>query len=108
VYTDVVVDFPTAALGGDVEVPTLEGQSVLSIEPGTQPGSLLRMKGKGIPHLNARGKGDQIVRFNVHVPTSLNGQEKKLLKELAASKHFTPPAQREKRDFFERVKEAFS
>lgn len=108
VYTDVVVDFPTAALGGDIEVPTLEGTSVLTIEPGTQPGSLLRMKGKGIPHLNARGKGDQIVRFNVFVPTSLNSQEKKALKELSDSKHFTPPAKRERRAFFERVKEAFS
>jgi molecular chaperone DnaJ len=108
VYTDVVVDFPTAALGGDIEVPTLEGTSVLTIEPGTQPGSLLRMKGKGIPHLNARGKGDQIVRFNVYVPTSLNSQEKKALKELSDSKHFTPPDKRERRPFFERVKEAFS
>ena len=105
VFTHVVVDFPTAALGGEVEVPTLEGTSILKIDSGTQPGTNLRMKGKGIPHLNSKGKGDQIVRFNVFVPTNLSSEEKKLLKGLAGTKHFTPS---EDKGFFSRMKEAFS
>ena len=106
VYTDITVDFPTAALGGEVEVPTLEGSAMLKIDAGTQPGSNLRMKGKGIPHLNAKGRGDQIVRFNVYVPTTLSADEKKKLKELAESKHFTPTDKG--KGFFSRMKEAFS
>ncbi len=108
VYVDLVVDFPTAALGGEVTVPTLYGESALKIEPGTQPGSILKMKGKGIPHLNARGTGDQLVRFSIHVPTKLNSKEKTVLKELAASEHFKPRDQRGESHFFDKIKEAFS
>ena len=106
VYTDVVVDFPTAAMGGEVEINTLEGASVLKIDAGTQPGTNLRMKDKGIPHLNARGKGDQIVRFNVYIPESLSSDEKKILKGLSGSKNFDP--KNVNTGFFSKVKEAFS
>ena len=106
VYTDLVVDFATAALGGDVEVPTLEGTSVLNVDAGTQPGTLLRMKGKGIPHLHAKGRGDQFVRFSVHVPTSLSSEEKKSLRELSKGKHFQPGDKRS--GLFSKMKEAFS
>ncbi|MBK7032313.1 MAG: molecular chaperone DnaJ [Ignavibacteria bacterium] len=108
VYMDVVVDFSTAALGGEVNVQTLFGESSLKIEPGTQPGAVLRMKGKGIPHLNARGSGDQLVRFNVHVPTKLSSKEKSVLKDLATSDHFKPKDQRVESHFFDKIKEAFS
>lgn len=108
IHVHLTVSFPTAALGGEIEVPTLEGSSVLTIESGTQPGTRLRMKGKGIPHLQSRGRGDQIVLVNVYVPTSLSTAEKKQLQELGASEHFSPPDQREHRSFFDRVKEAFS
>ena len=106
VYTDLVVDFATASLGGEMEVPTLEGASELKIEGGTQPGTILRMKNKGIPHLHGKGRGDQLVRFNVHVPTSLSGDEKKAIRELGKSKHFQPSDKRS--GFFDKVKEAFS
>ena len=108
VYTDLVVDFPTAALGGEVEVPTLDGFSMITIKPGSQPGIVMKMKGKGIPHLNSRGSGDQLVRFNVFIPTSLSSDEKETVKSLAESKHFSPDDTSEKSGFFSRVKEAFS
>jgi molecular chaperone DnaJ len=108
VHLEVTISFPQAALGAEVDVPTLEGTSVVNIEAGTQPGTLLRMKGKGIPHLQSRGRGDQIIHLNVYVPTSLSSSEKKQLQDLAEAKHFTPPDQRTDRSFFDRVKEAFS
>lgn len=108
VYLDVTSDFPTAALGGEIEVPTLTGTAVLSIEAGTQPGTVLRMRGKGIPHLHGKGVGDQLVRFNVYVPTSLNAKEKAIIADLAKSDHFKPSAKSSAKDFFQRVKEAFS
>ncbi len=108
VYVDIVCDFPTAALGGELVVPTLFGESELKIEPGTQPGTLLRMKGKGIPHLNVRGSGDQLVRLNVFVPTKLSSKEKATLKDLAESEHFKPKDRRSSEGFFDKIKEAFS
>lgn len=106
VIIDLTVDLATAALGGEVEVKTLYGSAVLTIEPGTQPGTVLRMRGKGIPHLQAHGAGDQLVRFTVFVPTSLSSSEKQTLRELAKSKNFKASEQRTSRDFFQRIKEA--
>ncbi|MBN1542418.1 molecular chaperone DnaJ [candidate division KSB1 bacterium] len=99
------LSFAQAALGDEVEVPTLKGKAKISIPPGTQNGKLLRMRGKGITHLNTGGAGDQLVRVNVFVPTKLGEQEKRLLKELAESECMQPP--RGEKGFFERVKEAF-
>jgi len=86
-----MVSFPEAALGADIEVPTLTGRAKLKIEPGTQSGRVLRMRDKGIPHLNTFGRGDQLVRVNVHVPTALSAQERQLLKQLAEHDNITPP-----------------
>lgn len=107
---DLVVSFPTAALGGEVEAPTLGGKARLQIEPGTPPGRMLRMRERGIPHLNSYGRGDQIVRIQVWVPRKLNAKEKELLKELSKSEHIVPTEedQRGAKSFFEKVKDAFS
>lgn len=102
-----VIDFPTAALGGEVRVPTLSGESVLTVEAGTQPGSVLRMKGKGIPHLNGRGQGDQLVHVDVFVPTKLSSDERSALRKLSSSDHFKPRDQRESGGIFQKVKEVF-
>lgn len=85
---DLHVNFPDAALGAEVEIPTLNGKAVLKIDPGTQPGKLLKMRNKGIKHLNHGGSGDQIVRINVEVPKKLNSKEKELLKELSNLPNF--------------------
>jgi molecular chaperone DnaJ len=93
---DLHVSFPEAALGSEVEVPTLNGKAILKIDPGTQPGKLLKMKDKGIKHLNHSGTGNQIVRVNVEVPKKLNSKEKELLKELADMPNFKDGGQGKK------------
>jgi len=90
IYVTVPITVPEAALGAKIEVPTLTGHALLTIEPGTQPGTILRMRDKGIPHLNAHGKGDELVRINVHIPTKINASEKELFKELADSANIAP------------------
>jgi molecular chaperone DnaJ len=76
------VSYATAALGGAVEVPTLDGRARLKIPAGTQSGKILRMRGKGLPHLNGYGKGDMLVEVVVWVPTRLSGAEKRQVEEL--------------------------
>jgi len=82
VIYELSVSFPEAAIGTEVEVPTLNGRAKLKIEPGTLSGKFLKMRDKGIQHLNDHGAGDQLVRINIHVPKNLNAKEKELLKEL--------------------------
>jgi molecular chaperone DnaJ len=82
VIYELFVSFPEAAMGTEVEVPTLSGRAKLKIEPGTLAGKFLKMREKGIHHLNSHGSGDQLVRINIHVPKNLNIKEKELLKEL--------------------------
>jgi molecular chaperone DnaJ len=94
------ISFPQAALGAEVEVPTLAGKSVLKIDPGTQPGKLLKMKGKGIRHLNYSGSGDQIVRVNVAIPQKLNSKERDLIKQLAEMPNVKTSSEDEKKNFF--------
>jgi molecular chaperone DnaJ len=112
VILDLLVSFPDAALGSEVEVPTLTGRAKLKIEPGTQSGRILRMREKGIPHLNSHGKGDQLVRVNVYVPTSLGPRDKSLLKDLANSPTMSPKegdrSANAEKSFLGKVKKVFS
>jgi molecular chaperone DnaJ len=112
VVLDLLVSFADAALGADVDVPTLSGRARLKVEPGTQSGRMLRMREKGIPHLNSYGRGDQLVRVNVWVPTRLTAQEKQMLKQLASSDNLNPKegdkSANSDKSFFERMKKAFS
>lgn len=104
---EVIIGFPTAALGGEVPVPTLDGVSMLEIEPGTAPGTLLRMKGKGLPELNSSRVGDQIVRVDIAVPSKLDDEERSLLERLSEMPNMNGSAKGGK-GFFHRVKEVFS
>lgn len=104
---DLTITFPTAALGGEVEVPTLNGLSMLEIEPGTQPGTLLRMKGKGLPELSSGRRGDQMVRVFLAVPTKLNDEEREMLGRLQSTPNVGVTGGTEK-GFFERMKQVFS
>jgi len=106
---DLTISFIDATLGTEVEVPTLDSPAILKIEAGTQPGTILQMKDKGIPKLNSYGKGDQLVRVNIFVPTNISSKEKSILKELQHSKHFVPDQKENtkgKKDFFDKVREA--
>lgn len=108
VYYDLVISFADAVLGTEVEVPTLAGRSKLRVEAGTPAGQILRMRDKGIPHLNSNGKGDQLVRVHVYVPRKLSGPEKELLQQMRDLKGFTPSDRAESRSFFSRIFDSFS
>jgi molecular chaperone DnaJ len=97
---DLFINFPQAALGSEVEVPTLTGKAVLKIDAGTQPGRILRMRGKGIRHLQSSGTGDQLVRVNVTVPKKLNSKEKELLKQLSQLPNISSIPDDDEKGFF--------
>ena len=79
ILCELPIDYPTAALGDVVEVPTITGKAKMKIPPGTQNGTILRMKGKGMPSLRGGGRGDQHVRIFIEVPKNLNKEQKELL-----------------------------
>jgi molecular chaperone DnaJ len=85
ILIELTVNVAQAALGAEVEVPTVDGVDSLKIPTGTQPGKVITLKGKGVPHLRGNGRGDQKVVVNVEVPTRLSGKQKELFEELAQS-----------------------
>ncbi len=87
---NLLLSFPTAALGGTVEIPTIDGKVKVKIESGTQPGKVLRLRGKGLPSLHAYGTGDLLVNVSVYVPETLTKAEKKALEELENAENFKP------------------
>ena len=98
------ITFPQAALGAEVEVPTLVGKAMLKIDPGTQPGKMLKMKGKGIRHLNYSGSGDEIVRVNIAIPQKLNSKEKEIIKQLSEMPNIKTSSENEKKNFFSKFR----
>lgn len=99
---DLFITYPDAVLGAEVDVPTLTGKARLKIDAGTQPGKLLKMRDKGVKHLNQSGTGDQIVRINISVPKKISSKEKELLKQLASSPNFKLAADSDDKKFFKR------
>ena len=85
VLLDQEISYAQAALGAEVEVPTLDGKVKLTIPEGTQPGAVFRLRGKGIPYLRGSGRGDQFVTVSIKVPKNLTGSQKELLRQFAAS-----------------------
>lgn len=85
------LSIPQAVLGANVEIPTLSGKAKIKIEPGTQPGRLLRLRGKGLPVLHSRQQGDIIIMVDVHIPTAISSEEKRLIAQLAEMKNFGEP-----------------
>lgn len=79
--SEVEISFVQAALGDVVSIPTIDGQLNLKIQPGTQPGTLIRLRGKGVPHVHGSGRGDQYLRIKVSVPSRLSNRQKELLRE---------------------------
>ena len=82
VFIETSIGFSQAALGAEIEVPTLSGKAKFTIPAGTQTHTTFRMKGEGVPHVRGRGKGDQLIRVTVHTPTNLSEKQKKALVEL--------------------------
>ena len=108
IYHDLTLSIPDAILGCEKQVPTLKGKAKLRIEPGTQPGKLLRMRGKGIVGLNNSGEGDQYVRINVYMPRNLSDKERKAVESLRDAENFDASNQtKEERGFFSKMKDVF-
>jgi len=85
VLLDLNINIAQAALGAEVDVPTLDGDAKLTIPPGTQPGKIFKLRGKGIPHLRGSGKGDQLVVVNVEIPNRLSSEQRQLFEGLAGT-----------------------
>ena len=82
IYVSMGIPFSLAALGGEIKVPTIEGDIKLRIRPGTQSGTMMRLRERGVAHLHGRGRGDEYVRLNVLVPEKLNKEQKNLIEEM--------------------------
>jgi DnaJ-class molecular chaperone len=82
IYINVEVPYSIAALGSEIKVPTVEGQVTVKVKPGTQSGTMLRLRGMGVEHLRSRGRGDQYVKLNVQVPTKLTKEQKRHIERL--------------------------
>ena len=101
-----LLDIPTAALGGFAEIPTIDGKAKVTIDPGTQPGKVLRLRGKGLPTLNGYGKGDIVVNISVYIPETLSKDEKKSIENFRNSDNFRP-TESIKEKIFRRFKSFF-
>ncbi|MFN4082156.1 MAG: molecular chaperone DnaJ [Bacteroidia bacterium] len=103
---ELYLNIADAALGTNVEVPTVDGKAKLKIEPGTQAGKVLRLRGKGLPDINSRNyRGDQLIYVNVWTPKKLSAEEKAMLEKLRNSQNFNPNPGNEEKGFFDRLKE---
>lgn len=103
VLYELPISFPQAALGAEVQVPIVNGTAMLKIPPGTQSGKVLKIKGKGVPHLNRTGRGDQLVQVTVWIPDKLSPGDQSLLEKLEDSDSFRPP--KTDRSFFEKLRD---
>ena len=103
---NLLLDFPTAALGGSVEVPTIDGKAKIKVESGTQPGKVLRLRGMGLPDVNGYGKGDILINISIYVPETLSKEEKKALEKMQQSDNFQPNGSVKER-IFKRFKKLF-
>ena len=102
----VPVGFPQAALGADIEVPTLDGPDTLHLPKGTQSGEVLKLKGRGMPDVNGRGRGDELVEVVVETPHRLSARQEELLRELAEIDHEIVSPKR--KSFFEKLRDYFT
>lgn len=101
------ISIPQAITGDTVEIPTITGKVKVKIDPGTQPGKILRLRGKGVPDINGYGKGDFLVKINVWIPQSLSREEKKIFENLNKSENFIPKPSQSQKSFFNRVRDYF-
>jgi molecular chaperone DnaJ len=105
-FTQVPISFAQATLGADVEVPTLDGPESLGVPRGTQSGEVLRIKGRGMPDLSGRGRGDELVEVVVETPRHLTARQEELLREFAEIEHEQVSPRR--KSFFEKLRDYFT
>jgi molecular chaperone DnaJ len=103
---NLLLDMPTAILGGQVQIPTLTGDVKITIAPGTQPGKVLRMRGKGLPAIDQFGRnygtGDLLINVGVYIPEKLSKDEKKMIEQLQNSPNIVPGSA-DKKNFFKNL-----
>lgn len=102
------ISVPDAILGCTAEIPSVDGKLRIKIEPGTQSGKILRLRGKGVPDVNGYGTGDLLVYIQVWIPKKLDKEEKEMLDKIKESKNFQPTPTKDDKNFFERLKKMFS
>ncbi len=107
VIYDLHVSFIDAALGASIEVPTIDGKVKIKIDPGTQSGKMLRLKGKGIKDINGYTRGDQLIMVNIWTPTELSREERTTLESFRTSENFKPDPGKQDKSFFDKMKEFF-
>jgi molecular chaperone DnaJ len=107
-HFDAIVSFIDAALGESIEVPTVSGKVKIKVDPGTQSGKVLRLKGKGLPVLQGYGTGDLFVHIHIWTPTKLSKEEREILEKMKDSENFKPGAESDQKGFFGRMKDIFS
>ncbi len=101
------ISFTDAVLGNSLEIPTLDGLVKIKVENGTQPGKILRLKGKGFNDLNGYGTGDQLIYLSVYVPEKLSSDERKIVEKLGQSENFKAREVKTDRTFFDRLRSFF-
>ncbi|MBU2019783.1 MAG: molecular chaperone DnaJ [Bacteroidetes bacterium] len=106
-HYDAYINFVDAVLGESIEIPTVNGKAKIKVEPGTQSGKMLRLKGKGLPVLQRGYTGDLFVHINVWTPKKVTKEEKELLDQLKSSENFIPNPDSDEKGFFQRVKDMF-
>lgn len=104
ILCEVPITFTQAALGADIEVPTLDGKVKYTVPEGTQTGTVFRLRGKGVPNLHASGRGDQFVRVNIEIPKDLTQEQKDLLQKFAES--LGERGYKEHKSFFDKLKKS--
>lgn len=106
-HYDAYVNFVDAVMGHSIEIPTVSGKAKIKVEPGTQSGKVLRLKGKGLTHVQRYGQGDLFVHINVWTPKKVSKEEKEILEKLRGSDNFTPSPDHHDKGFFQRMKDMF-
>jgi molecular chaperone DnaJ len=107
-HHDLYIPFTDAALGAQAEVPLLGSKAKITIEPGTQSGRIVRLRGKGLPSVDSYGQGDLLININVWTPKKLTKEERELLEKLRDSENFNPDTDHQERGFFDKVRDMFT
>lgn len=107
VIYNLVISISDAVLGNSVEVPTIDGKAKITIEPGTQSGKVLRLRGKGFPEVNGYHTGDQLIQVHIWIPKKITHEETELIKKLQDSDSFSPKHAKKDKGFFDKMKDWF-
>ena len=107
-HYDAFLHISDAALGASIEVPTIGGKVKIKVDPGTQSGKVLRLRGKGLPSVQRYGTGDFFVHLHVYTPTTVSKEEREILEKLKQSDNFDPYKAQKDKGFFSRMRDMFN